>query len=142
MAAFAAYERRNRELLAWCVGMLLFAVFFAWHLSAAGGLHRPGDYVSDGWLYFGGWPFVLETAKRNIALYFASNGIVAFAGSLELIGFAGARDPWISRAGLIVGGYMAAFLIAGRPDNSYWGIFLFTAAPDWGRTFTAGPFGT
>jgi hypothetical protein len=42
MAAFAAYERRNRELLAWCAGMLLFAAFFAWHLSAASGLHPPG----------------------------------------------------------------------------------------------------
>jgi hypothetical protein len=57
---------------------------------------------------------VLESAKRNFALFFASNGVVAFAVSLGLIGFAGARDPWISRAGLIVGGYMASFLIAGR----------------------------
>jgi hypothetical protein len=129
MAAFAAYERRNRELLAWCAGMLLFAAFFAWHLSAASGLHRLGDYVSDGWLYFGGWPFVLETAKRNFALYFASNGVVAFAVSLGLIGFAGARDPWISRVGLIVGGYMASFLIAGRPDNSYWGILYSPLLP-------------
>jgi hypothetical protein len=129
MAAFAAYERRHREFLGWFAAMVFFAALLVMHLYAAISLHRPGDYVSEGWLYFGGWPFVLETAKRNFALYFASNGMIAAVVCLGLIGFAGARDPWISRAGLIVGGYMTAFLIVGRPDNSYWGILYAPLLP-------------
>jgi hypothetical protein len=121
MLAFAIYERRWREATAWVTGMMVFLVLFAIHLYVASGLSRPGDIISSGWFYVGGWNFVVETAKKNELLFFCSNWIVAGAVCLGLIGLGGWRDPWVSRAALIVGGYMIAFLFVGRPDNNYWG---------------------
>ncbi len=129
MAAFAAREHQYREAAGWMTAVLLFAGFYAWHLHMASGLHLPGDYISPGWLYFGGWPFVIETARRNLIWISAPNYIVAAVICLALIGFAGFRDPWISRVGLIVGGYMTSFLFVGRPDTSYWGILISTLLP-------------
>ena len=121
MAAFAAWERRFRELAEWMSGIVLFAVLFAWHLSIASTLYKPGDLVAGAWVTVSGWAFVLETAKRNVILAFTPNAITAAVACAALIGFAGTRDRWISRAGFIVGGYMASFLIFGRPGNAYWG---------------------
>jgi hypothetical protein len=129
MAAFALYERRYREVAGWAAAVLVFACFYAWHVHMASGLHRPGDYVSQGWLYLGGWPFVIEVSKRNLAWIYAPNFVIAAIVCLSLIGLAGYRNPWISRIGLIVGGYLASFLFVGRPDTSYWGIMITTLVP-------------
>ena len=94
---------------------------FAWHLAVARTLHEPGDLTRAGWIYFGGWPFVLETARQNILLVLAPNIVVAAVVCLALLGLAGPRNPWVSRAALIVGGYMASFLIVGWPGNAVWG---------------------
>lgn len=121
MLAFAICERRWREASAWMAGMAVFLALFAVHLYVASGLYRPGDIISSGWFYAGGWNFVIETAKKNELLFFCPNWIVAGAVCMGLIGLAGWRDRWVSRAALIVGGYMIAFLFVGRPDNNYWG---------------------
>src|SRR5207248_1626315 len=113
MAAFAAHERKYRELAGWAAAMACFACVYAWHLSVASTLRQPGDYISAGWLYFGGWPFVLETAKRNFALLFAPNFAVAAAVCAGVVGLAGFRDMWISRIALVTFGYMTAFLFVG-----------------------------
>ncbi len=139
MAAFAVWERRYREAAGWMAALLVFAGFYAWHLHMASGLHRPGDYVSPGWLSFGGWPLVIETAKRNLVWIYAPNAVVAAVICLALIGFAGFRDPWISRLGLIVGGYMTSFLFVGRPDTTYWGILISTLLPIGVGALTARP---
>ena len=68
MAAFAAHERKHSELVSWIGAMVVFAAIYAWHLSLASTLPQTGDLMSAGWLYWGGWGFALETAKRNYAL--------------------------------------------------------------------------
>jgi hypothetical protein len=121
MAAFALWERRWREAAAWMAGMAVFLAPFAYHLWLASDLHRPGDIVSSGWLYLGGWNFVVETARKNLLLFYCPTWLVAAAIVLSVIGLAGWRDRWISRVALVTGGYLAAFLFVGRPDNQYWG---------------------
>jgi len=129
MAAFALYERRYRELVGWTAGAVLFCAAYAWHLSIASTLSRPGDHHSAGWLYFGGWPFVLETAKRNVALIHAPNVVIAAVVCLGIIGLAGYRDRLMSRAALILGGYIVSFLFIGRPDIPYWGLLYAPLLP-------------
>jgi hypothetical protein len=129
MAASALYERRYREAAGWLSAALLFCALFAWHLSVASHLYRAGDLSTKGWFALQGWPFVLETAKRNLALFYAGNWVVGIAVCLGLLGFAGQRDSWIARAGLVTGSYMAVFLFVGRPDNSYWGMLYSPLLP-------------
>lgn len=129
MGAFALWERRWREAAGWAAGGVVFLGLYAAHLGLAQGLYRPGDLVSSGWVAFGGPRFVLETAHRSLALNLAPPVVVAAAVALGLAGLVGARNPIAARCALIVGGYMAAFLVVGRPDNGYWGLLYAPLLP-------------
>ena len=93
MAVFALYERRYRELAGWMAAIAVFCGLFGWHLSVAAALHQPGDLVSRGWLGFGGWPFIVQTARMNSVLLLAPRFVVAIVVCLAITGFAGTRDP-------------------------------------------------
>jgi hypothetical protein len=129
MAVFALYERKYRELAGWIAAMAVFCGLFGWHLSVAGTLHQPGDLMSRGWLGFGGWPFIVQTAKMNSVLLLAPKAVIALVTCLAIVGFAGTRDLWLLRAGFIVCGCLAAFSIVGRPDNLYWGLLISPLLP-------------
>jgi len=121
MGLFALVERRWRELAAWATAATAFCLVFGMHLLAASGLVRPGDGVSPGWVWFSGPSFAILTARWNLALHFLPDSLVAAAICLGLLGLSAWRDPRCSRAALVVGGYLAAFTVVGRPDNSNWG---------------------
>jgi hypothetical protein len=129
MALFALREKRWTELFGWLAAIVVFAIAFAFHLSLASGYHQTGDLVSQGWLGFGGWDFAIATAKWNILLHFLPYPLIALALCLGVIGLAGAADARAQRAAVIVGGYLAAFLMVGRPDNYYWGILYAPLLP-------------
>jgi hypothetical protein len=129
MCIFAILERRWAEAAGWVAGGLTFAAIFAAHLALAGRLHLVGDHVSQGWATFGGIPFVIETARRDIVLNTAPRWLTALSIGLAAIGFAGSRNAVARRAGLVTGGYMAAFLFVGRPDNVYWGLLYAPTLP-------------
>jgi hypothetical protein len=131
MAAFALFERRWEEFAAWLVGMAIFVVLFITHLVIASHLHHQGDVISTtaGWINFSGWIFVIQTERPNLLLADAPGGVVATWACLSVIGLAGARSPWLSRAALIVGGYMTSFLFVGLPFNNYWGLLYAFLAP-------------
>ncbi len=129
MLTFATLERRWREVAGWLAACILFAGLFAVHLTLAAGQARPGDPASPGWIQLGGWPFVLETARRNVLLVICPRWLVAVAVCFSLAGLVDRRDPWISRVALTVGGYLAAFTVVGRPDNEYWGILYAPLLP-------------
>jgi hypothetical protein len=129
MLLFALIERRAAEAWAWAIAAAVFCLLFALHLSLASGLSAPGDRVSPGWVVFGGWPFLLEAARRNLLLILSPRPVVAVGFLVGLIGLAGRRDPWASRAALTVAGYSAAFLVVGRADNAYWGILFAPLLP-------------
>ena len=129
MGAFSVVERRWREAVGWAAGSLAFLAVYAVHLSLAAGQIASGAAGSPGWIGLGGAPFVLETVRRNAALALAPEPIVALVAGLGLIGLIGARNPIAARCAAIVAGYMAAFLVVGRPDNSYWGLLYAPILP-------------
>src|SRR6266702_1854315 len=129
MAGFALYERRWKQLVAWCGAIILFAALISAHILLAGKLHKPGDLVSSSWLAFGGWDFIIATAKWNIFLHVLPSPLIALALCLGVIGLAGARDDRARRATVVVTGYLIAFLVVGRPDNYYWGILYAPLLP-------------
>lgn len=121
MAAFALGQRRWRELAAWTGAGAAFCVVFALHLAIASRLHGPTDGASPGWLSLSGLPFVILTARWNLILHLLPDAVVMLAICVAVTGLAGASDPRAPRAALVVGGYLAAFSVFGRPDTSYWG---------------------
>jgi hypothetical protein len=131
MAAFAFHEKNWREAREWLAGIAFFALLFVAHLVMASSLHAPGDlaFTSAGWFYFGGWPFVVQTARLNFYLIHAPTVVLAIWICLGIAGLAGARNPWFSRAALIAGGYMLVFLAVGLPGNAYWGLLYAPLLP-------------
>ena len=129
MAGFALYERRWKQFLAWSGATILFSIVFTLHLLLASKLHRPGDIVSGSWLAFGGWDFVIATAKWNVLLHMLPYPLIALALCLGVVGLAGARDDRARRAAVMITGYVIAFLVVGRPDNYYWGILYTPLLP-------------
>lgn len=127
MAAFAAWHRRWAEAAAWALLVALFVGAMALHLHAVAQHVLPGDPPSSSWLTLrglNGWLSleVLSSNLRWLPHYLAGPILMA-----SLLGWAG----WKSAAGnfgtLLYAGYGAAFMIAGRTDNFYWG-FMVTPA--------------
>lgn len=122
MASMDALDRRWREVLWWLAATAVFVTYYAIHLHRAAELYLPGDITSTGWVRFGGWRFVLLTARRNAFLALAPTWIVASFVVIAAIGLAGCRDRWVTRIAVVVLGYLAAVTVVGRPDNEYWGM--------------------
>jgi hypothetical protein len=129
MAGFALLERRWKEVFAWIGAIVAIAAALVLHLSFASRLHQAGDIVSASWLGFGGWDFAIASAKWNILLHGLPYPLIALAICLGLVGLAGASDCRARRAAVIVGAYLMALLIVGRPDNYYWGIIFTPLLP-------------
>jgi hypothetical protein len=129
MLAFAIHEKQWKQSAAWSGAFLLFAIAFASHIGQANSLYKPGDIVSSSWLALGGWSFAIASAKWNILLHALPNPLVALAMCLGIVGLAGTRDDRARRAALIVAGYIAGFLIVGRPENYYWGVLYAPLLP-------------
>lgn len=119
---FALRAGRRRELVAWALGLAIFAAYFAWHSVMAMSLVLPTDPAyKDSWLQFGGAVFVLSTAQFNglfLLLPQAVTGLVLPLAVLGLIGWRGAAGRM---AAATVLAYLVLFALFGRPANGYWG---------------------
>lgn len=124
MGAVALFEGKRREALAWAVAIVAFFGVFAVHAHLLAAQLKPGDLTSQGWLGFGGWPFVLATSKWNALLVLAPPWLIATVVPLMLLGLTGWPGPLGTRLALICFGYNFAFLVFGRPDNFYWGLII------------------
>ena len=66
MLILAFTEGKRREALLWFVGIIVFSVEFFIHWSTVTTLITESDKVlKGGWIVFGGWPFVLNTAQMH-----------------------------------------------------------------------------
>jgi len=128
MCALAWRDGRRREAAAWLGGLGLFALALGVHASALAPYVTPADHSSPGWLGLHGWRFVLLQMKWNLLLMTTPDWVAAVLAPLALFGLACAKGPLADRLLLVVGGYVAAFLVVGRPDNAYWGLII---APLW-----------
>lgn len=129
MFAFAAYERRLRESLAWLGAIALFGGLFTVHCLLASAQHHVGDLTSSGWLKFGGIGFVVATLRWNAALALAPGWVLVATLCVSALGLSGFRHGLASRAALTLIGYVVAFAVVGRPDNQYWGILYAPLVP-------------
>jgi hypothetical protein len=124
MAVFAAAERRWRELAGWAAAVAVLAVALAVHFALAARQHLPTDGVSPGWVSFGGWPFAILAARRNIVLAVLPPPLASLALLAGLLGLASVRSPWTGRIAGVIGAFLLLFMAVGRPDNYYWGVIV------------------
>ena len=118
-----AYKEKHRsEAIAWSVGIGAFFLFLSVHAKIVSGLLTDADISNASWVQFGGWSFVLATAKWNSLTLFTPWWIDVVLLPLTLIGLIGWRGPIATRLALTSVLYVLAFLIAGRSDNFYWGM--------------------
>ena len=124
MAATAWAGRARREAQAWLAASAIVVVVLIAHMSAVSAVALPSDVTSPGWMAFGGWRFDLALARQSSLLMALPPWAAAVATPLALLGWCAWRNAYALRTATILVLWMAAFLVLGRPDNSYWG-FLF-----------------
>ncbi|WP_141342759.1 hypothetical protein [Bradyrhizobium sp. USDA 3458] len=118
--AFAIYEKNTREIAAWIAGLLAYAAYFAYHLTAVMHQLSPADRADpDGWIRFGGIRFALETSHFNGLLILAPLWVTAALLPAALVGLFAWRAGL--RAAITVTTYLCAFTVIGKPANEYWG---------------------
>ncbi|WP_234024769.1 hypothetical protein [Tsuneonella amylolytica] len=124
MAAMAAWRRDWREAAAWGALVAIFVAGLAVHFQLVAASTTPADPRSASWIALGGLPgwlskIVLTTNLRLLPQWIAAPVVV-----LAMVGW----TSWRGRAGatgaLLFGGYAVAFMIAGRPENYYWGALV------------------
>jgi len=128
---FLAYrEGQRREALIWFLGILAFGGELLIHWSIVSKLITENDKVlQGGWIVFGGWPFVLNTAQMHPFIILLPPWVIAIILPLALLGLAGWREAPGIRVACTVGIYILAFSIAGRSFNIYWGLMYAFVMP-------------
>jgi hypothetical protein len=121
--AIALWQRRWRESLGWVFGLVLYALFTAFHVSQVK-QYTPIEElnVPSTWLCWGGIGFVLETVRMNQMLILTHVSVRAVYLPFAFVGLLGWRGETGVRIFLTCLGYDAAFLAVGQPFNAYWGI--------------------
>ena len=129
MAVLAWRDGNRREAAAWAGAILLFFVMLGGHAFALSHYVTASDGASQGWSGAGGWPFILGMAQRCTLLALVQPPLIALLLPLSLLGWAARRTPTFERGALMLCGYIAAFMIVGRPDNFYWALLLAPLLP-------------
>ena len=130
MMVLAYREGQRREALLWFIGLLVFGTAFLFHWSIVSNLNTGDDRLLAGdWIVFGGWPFVLNTAQLNPLLIALPPWIAAILLPLALLGLARWRGVSGIRVAGTVGIYVLAFSIAGRSNNTAWGLMYAFVMP-------------
>jgi hypothetical protein len=124
MVVLALAERRRREAAAFAAALGLALCLLALHARAVLSLVTPTDLASASWVEFGGWAFVLETAKWNLLAVLGGSWLGAVVLPLSLVGAAGLRTGLGLRLAAILVGYTLGFMAIGRPENGYWGLLV------------------
>ncbi len=124
MAACAGWRRAWGEAQAWIDLLILFAIGYALHIHIVNAQALPGDLVGPSWFALrgmGGW---LSDIALSSNLRFLPHWAAGPLVMLMILGWAGWRSGAGSFATLLYLGYGAAFMIAGRDDNYYWGAMI------------------
>jgi hypothetical protein len=122
MLVMAWHEKRRREAAAWVLCVVAFGLYVGAHAMTVRSVLVDGGRAHEGWLQFGGWPFVLKTARYHPVLVAFPWWPLAMVVPLACLGLAGWPGPTGARAGMTVGAYLASFLVVGRSCNRYWGM--------------------
>lgn len=124
MGAFALWHRNWREAAAWSGLVALFALGMAVHLHLIARDVLPTDMPSAPWLVLRGLSGWLANVVQSSNLRWLPHFIAGPLVVLACFGWLG----WNGREGmfgfLLSAGYGAAFMIASRWDNYYWGAMI------------------
>jgi hypothetical protein len=113
-------DGRRAELLAWAAGLAAFAAFFAWHWSMVQAQLTLADHAyAQGWIQFGGLPFLLAAARFNGIFMAMPLWVTAILAPLCLLGLA--AWPASRRTAISVVVYLVVFAVVGKAFNDYWG---------------------
>ncbi len=124
MATMAWRDGRRREMWGWISSIAAFGAFFAVHAALVQAAVESGGQESQGWLRFGGWPFLLDMVRQTTAFFHLPGAFTALIVPLALLGWWSLRSGLALRAFVFLAGIMAAFMAIGRPENTYWGLML------------------
>ena len=124
LSVLALWRRRWTEGAAWATLALAFVAAMAIHLHLVGRMVLPADPPSASWLTLRGptgWlSMVVLSGNLRLLPHVLAGPLVA----LSLLGWSAWKSP-AGQSGLLLQlGYGAAFMIAGRGDNYYWGMVV------------------
>ena len=124
-AAFAWWYGRRRELLAWGVGLAGWALFYGLHCwQATQSITHEAASHQEGWIQFGGLPFVIALAQVNLYLLFLPQWVSALYFVAAMLGLAGWHTELGQRVGISVCLFVLAFALVGQEFNQYWGLMI------------------
>lgn len=124
MGAMALYRRDWREAAAWGTLIGLFVAGLAWHMQLVSLQTVPSDPIGPSWLALRGLSGWLSDVVLSSNLRFLPHFIAGPLVILMMLGWSGWKSPLGTTATLLYFGYGSAFMIAGRPDNYYWGAMV------------------
>lgn len=118
-------EGRRREAAVWLAGVAAFGGLLLYHAVQVRAHMGPDPLVqTEGWLQWGGLPFVLSMFQMNGYLLLLPQWVTALFFVLCLVGVVGWRSAIGLRVGLALALYVLAFSVVGRPYNQYWGLIF------------------
>lgn len=124
MAATAFWRRDWKEGTAWSALALTFLAALAVHLHIIAAQVLPSDRPSDSWLAMRGLSGWLSNIALSSSLRFLPHWLAGPAVALMTLGWAGWKCDAGNFGTLLFLGYGLGFMIAGRPDNFYWGAMV------------------
>ena len=124
MAAMAFWRRDWKEGAAWSALALVFLGLLALHLQMISAQVLPSDRMGYSWFALRGLSGWLSNIVLSSNLRFLPHWLAGPAVILMLLGWAGWRSPAGVFGTFLYLGYGLAFMIAGRPDNFYWGAMI------------------
>lgn len=124
MAAMAFYRRDWKEGAAWSALVVVFLAALAWHLQLVQAHVLPSDQEGPDWLLFRGLSGWLSNVVLSSNLRFLPHFLSGPLVVLMVFGWSGWKSAAGATATLLYLGYGLAFMIAGRPDNFYWGAVI------------------
>lgn len=136
MSVLALLEQRRGESAAYFTAMMIALALLALHGLKVNALVSPKDLASQGWVKFGGLPFVLKAVSLNFVSSAFGLWVSAILSPLALFGAFAFEGATGRRLFATLSAYALGFSIIGRPENDYWGFLI---APLVGLCAAAGP---
>ena len=126
-AAFAAWERRWKELAAWALVGVLFAGGLALHAAQVAEVQLASDLHSPGWVGGLGPRAVLLALVNTTLLHTLPIQLALVIALLPQLGWLALDGRGGRFAVLLLFGYALMIALFSRPDNFYWGFLLIPA---------------
>lgn len=124
MAAMAFWRGDRKEGAAWSALVAVFLAGLALHLHLVAQQVLPTDPLGPSWLALRGLSGWLSNVVLSSNLRFLPHYVAGPLVILAVLGWAGWKRQIGAFATLLYLGYGLAFMIAGRPDNFYWGAMV------------------